>query len=223
MRASEIVRSGNTLGGNKGAIGATAHSNVLGSDAQLAHSLKNMVHAGAVFGGDGVRNIAVNVHNLQLHLSLGVLGFNIFHSFSNELFASFIHGLAVVANLKVQGCFGHIGLHGFHPNEALGALGMLRSLHSIEAVDYIHAHQGRINQGVLGRHGVSSYTLHLNGSAASVKGLVNNLAQLAAVDGISKINGEFAKVHLFGAAQAHFLIGHEANVNITVQNAGVGL
>ena len=65
--------------------------------------------------------------------------------------------------------------------------------------------------------------MHLNGSAASVKGLVNNLAQLAAVDGISKINGEFAKVHLFGAAQAHFLIGHEANVNITVHNAGVGL
>ena len=58
-----------------------------------------------------------------------------------------------------------------HPYKALGAFGMLRSLHSIEAVDYIHAHQGRINQGVLGRHGVSSYTLHLNGSAASVKGL----------------------------------------------------
>ena len=175
-----------------------------------------MVHAGTIFGSDSICNIAIHIHDFQIDFGLRILYLYIFHCISNEFLTRFVHYLAMVTNLQIQGCLGHIGLHGFYPYKALSALGMLRSLHSIEAVDDIHAHQRRVNQGILSRHGMRSYALHLNGSAASVKGLVNHLAQLTAVDGIGKINGEFAEIQLLRAAQAHFLIGHEANINITM-------
>ena len=66
---------------------------------------------------------------------------------------------------------------------------------------------------------MSSYALNINMSAACVKGLVNNLAQLAAVNGISKFNGELAEVHLLRTAQANLFVRNEGNINLAMRTA----
>ncbi len=101
MRAGEIIRRRNALGRNKGAIGTTAHCNILRRNAQLTHSLKNMVNANTVIFVQSVGNIAVNIDNLQLYPSLRIFSLNIIYSVCNKFFARFVHYFAMVTNFEV--------------------------------------------------------------------------------------------------------------------------
>lgn len=53
--------------------------------------------------------------------------------------------------------------------------------------------------------------------AACIKGLVYNLAQLAAVNGISKFNRELAEIHLLGTAEANLFIRNKGYINFAVR------
>lgn len=209
-RTGEIVRRRDALGGNKGTVGAAAHSDILRLDIQLLHSLENVLHAFSVVIVQRIGNVAINVGDVQLNACLRILGLYIFHSMTDELFACFIHLFVMVADFDIQSCFRSVGFNSLHPDKAFGALGVLRSLHSVEAVDDIYGNQRRVNQSILGGHRMCGYALDFDVCAACVKGLVYNLAQLATVNGISKFNRELAKIHLLGTAKANLFHGTKA-------------
>ena len=60
-RAGEIVRRRDALGGNKGTVGAAAHSDILRLDIQLLHSLENVLNAFSVVIVQRIGNVAVYV------------------------------------------------------------------------------------------------------------------------------------------------------------------
>ena len=219
MRTGEVVRCRNAFSRDEGTIGTATHSDILRLNLQLLHSFENVLNAFFVILSQRISNVAIYVGDGQLNACLRILRLYIFYSMTDELLACFIHLLVVVADFDIQLSLRSVGMQSLHPNEAFRALSVLRSLHSVEAVDDIHSYQRRINEGVLSRHRMSSYALNSNVSAACVKGLVNNLAQLAAVNGISKFNRELAEVHLLRTAQANLFVRNEGNINLAMRTA----
>ena len=95
-----------------------------------------------------------------------------------------------ITNVGFQHRFVLPGLDAVKPDITFAPLGAFRGLLAIEMADEIRCHQQRVDQHPFGGHRVRRDAGKANFSRRRVKVLVNNFAQLAAVDGPGKIDVE---------------------------------
>ena len=122
----------------------------------------------------------------------------------------------MVTDVERNGGISIIAYNALNPNITFGAFRTFRGLRAVKHINKVNGKQCRVNKHAFGAHRVRAYAFNFNNGSAGVKGLVNNLAKFAAINGISKFNWEFAEVHFFRTAQANFFVRNKSNVNIAV-------
>lgn len=101
----------------------------------------------------------------------------------------------MVADVERNGGISIIAYDALNPNIPFGAFRTFRGLRAVKHINKVNGKQRRVNKHTFGAHRVRAYAFNFNNGGAGVKGLVNNFAKFAAINGICKFNREFAEIH----------------------------